>query len=74
MPQCAIDRLWQIVRDRGQLDETYVTTGVGQHQMWAAQYWHFSKPRTWATSGGLGAMGYGLRRRSGRRRRTPARR
>ncbi len=60
LPQCAIDRLWQIVRDRNHLDETIVTTGVGQHQMWSAQYWHFNKPRTWFTSGGLGAMGFGL--------------
>ena len=60
LPQCAIDRLWQIVRDRNQLDDTIVTTGVGQHQMWTAQYWHFNKPRTWFTSGGLGAMGFGL--------------
>jgi acetolactate synthase-1/2/3 large subunit len=60
LPQYAIDRLWQIVRDRKQLDETIVTTGVGQHQMWAAQYWHFTRPRTWFTSGGLGAMGFGL--------------
>ena len=58
--QYAIDRLWQIVRDRGRLDDTIVTTGVGQHQMWAAQYWHFNRPRTWFTSGGLGAMGFGL--------------
>jgi acetolactate synthase-1/2/3 large subunit len=60
LPQYAIDRLWQIVRDRRQLDETIVTTGVGQHQMWAAQYYHFNSPRTWFTSGGLGAMGFGL--------------
>jgi acetolactate synthase-1/2/3 large subunit len=60
MPQHAIERLWQIVRDRGQLDSTIVTTGVGQHQMWTAQYWHFTTPRTWFTSGGLGAMGFGL--------------
>jgi acetolactate synthase I/II/III large subunit len=60
MPQLAIDRLWQIVRDRNRLDDTIVTTGVGQHQMWAAQYWHFESPRTWFTSGGLGAMGFGL--------------
>jgi acetolactate synthase-1/2/3 large subunit len=60
LPQYAIDRLWQIVRDRNQLDETIVTTGVGQHQMWAAQYWHFTRSRTWFTSGGLGAMGFGL--------------
>jgi acetolactate synthase I/II/III large subunit len=60
LAQHAIERLWQIVRDRKQLDETIVTTGVGQHQMWAAQYWHFNSPRTWFTSGGLGAMGFGL--------------
>ncbi|HEV3261592.1 MAG TPA: biosynthetic-type acetolactate synthase large subunit [Gemmataceae bacterium] len=60
MPQYAIERLWQMVRDRGRLDDTIVTTGVGQHQMWAAQYWHFNTPRTWFTSGGLGAMGFGL--------------
>jgi acetolactate synthase-1/2/3 large subunit len=60
MPQHAIERVWQIVRDRKRLDETIVTTGVGQHQMWAAQYYHFNTPRTWFTSGGLGAMGFGL--------------
>jgi acetolactate synthase-1/2/3 large subunit len=60
MPQYAIDRLWQIVHERGQLDNTVVTTGVGQHQMWAAQYFHFNTPRNWITSGGLGAMGFGL--------------
>jgi acetolactate synthase-1/2/3 large subunit len=60
LPQYAIERLWHIVKDRGLLDETYVTTGVGQHQMWAAQYFRFNKPRTWITSGGLGAMGFGL--------------
>jgi acetolactate synthase-1/2/3 large subunit len=60
LPQYAIHRLWQILRDRGHLDETIVTTGVGQHQMWAAQYFHFNKPRNWITSGGLGSMGFGL--------------
>jgi acetolactate synthase-1/2/3 large subunit len=60
LPQHAIDRLWQIIRDRNRLSETIVTTGVGQHQMWAAQYYHFNNPRTWFTSGGLGAMGFGL--------------
>jgi acetolactate synthase I/II/III large subunit len=60
MPQYAIQRLWQLVEQRGQLHNTIVTTGVGQHQMWAAQYWRFSTPRTWFTSGGLGAMGFGL--------------
>src|SRR5262249_25726751 len=58
--QHAIGRLWEIVRDRGRLADTVVTTGVGQHQMWAAQYWHFDTPRNWFTSGGLGAMGFGL--------------
>ncbi len=60
VPQYAIQRLWEIVRDRGKLNDTIVTTGVGQHQMWAAQYWHFDTPRTWFTSGGLGTMGFGL--------------
>jgi acetolactate synthase-1/2/3 large subunit len=60
MPQYAIDRLWQMIRDRKRLDETIITTGVGQHQMWTAQYYHFNTPRTWFTSGGLGAMGFGL--------------
>jgi acetolactate synthase-1/2/3 large subunit len=60
VPQYAIQRLWRLVRDRGQLDKTIVTTGVGQHQMWTAQYWRFTTPRTWFTSGGLGAMGFGL--------------
>ena len=60
LPQYAIKRMWEILRDRGQLDETIVSTGVGQHQMWAAQYFGFSKPRTWLTSGGLGTMGFGL--------------
>ena len=60
IPQFAIHRLWEILRDRGQLDTTIITTGVGQHQMWAAQFFHFNKPRTWITSGGLGTMGFGL--------------
>jgi acetolactate synthase-1/2/3 large subunit len=60
LPQYAIDRLWQIIRDRNRLGDTIITTGVGQHQMWAAQYYHFNTPRTWFTSGGLGAMGFGL--------------
>src|SRR5207302_7707893 len=60
MPQLAIDRLWQIVHERKQLDNTIVSTGVGQHQMWAAQYFHFNSPRNWLTSGGLGSMGFGL--------------
>jgi acetolactate synthase-1/2/3 large subunit len=60
LPQYAIHRLWQILRDRQQLDDTIITTGVGQHQMWAAQYFHFNRPRHWITSGGLGSMGFGL--------------
>ncbi len=60
LPQHAIHRLWHILKDRGRLDDTIVTTGVGQHQMWAAQYFHFNRPRKWITSGGLGTMGFGL--------------
>jgi acetolactate synthase-1/2/3 large subunit len=60
LPQYAISRLWQVLHERGRLDETIVTTGVGQHQMWAAQYFHFNRPRHWITSGGLGSMGFGL--------------
>jgi acetolactate synthase-1/2/3 large subunit len=60
IPQYAIRRLWEILRDRGQLDDTIITTGVGQHQMWAAQFFHFNRPRKWVTSGGLGTMGFGL--------------
>jgi acetolactate synthase-1/2/3 large subunit len=60
LPQYAIERMQQILRDRGQLDNTIVTTGVGQHQMWAAQFFKFNKARSWFTSGGLGTMGFGL--------------
>lgn len=60
LPQSIIERLWKLLRERGQLDHTIITTGVGQHQMWAAQYFKFNKPRTWITSGGLGTMGFGL--------------
>ncbi|RAK56610.1 acetolactate synthase 3 large subunit [Phenylobacterium deserti] len=55
-PQYAIERLYELTKDR----EVYVTTEVGQHQMWAAQFFHFQKPNRWMTSGGLGTMGYGL--------------
>jgi acetolactate synthase I/II/III large subunit len=55
-PQYAIERLFALTRDR----DVYVTTEVGQHQMWAAQFFHFDKPNRWMTSGGLGTMGYGL--------------
>ncbi len=56
MPQQAIEALWQKTKDR----DTYITTEVGQHQMWAAQYFRFEQPNRWMTSGGLGTMGYGL--------------
>jgi acetolactate synthase I/II/III large subunit len=55
-PQYAIKRLCEMTADR----DVYVTTEVGQHQMWAAQYFAFEKPNRWMTSGGLGTMGYGL--------------
>jgi acetolactate synthase-1/2/3 large subunit len=56
MPQYAIQRLYALTKDR----DTYITTEVGQHQMWAAQHYGFEKPNRWMTSGGLGTMGYGL--------------
>jgi len=55
-PQYAIQRLYELTKDR----KTYITTEVGQHQMWAAQHYHFKEPNRWMTSGGLGTMGYGL--------------
>ncbi len=60
LPQYAIQRLHQILKQRGRLEQTIITTGVGQHQMWAAQYFPFNQPRHWITSGGLGTMGFGL--------------
>jgi acetolactate synthase I/II/III large subunit len=60
LPQYAIQRVYQILKDRKRLDQTIVTTGVGQHQMWAAQYFPIHHPRHWLTSGGLGTMGFGL--------------
>ncbi|HJT42223.1 MAG TPA: acetolactate synthase 3 large subunit [Rhizomicrobium sp.] len=56
-PQYAIDRLYELTKHR---KDVYVTTEVGQHQMWAAQRFHFQEPHHWMTSGGLGTMGYGL--------------
>jgi len=55
-PQYAIERLYELTKAR----DTYITTEVGQHQMWAAQHYHFEEPKRWLTSGGLGTMGYGL--------------
>src|SRR3989440_3107116 len=55
-PQYAIQRLYELTKDR----DTYITTEVGQHQMWAAQFYKFQEPNRWMTSGGLGTMGYGL--------------
>ncbi|HVX99516.1 MAG TPA: acetolactate synthase 3 large subunit [Pseudorhodoplanes sp.] len=55
-PQYALQRLYELTKDR----DTYITTEVGQHQMWAAQFYHFQEPNRWMTSGGLGTMGYGL--------------
>ncbi len=55
-PQYAIQRLYELTKDR----DTYITTEVGQHQMWAAQFYRFEEPNRWMTSGGLGTMGYGL--------------
>jgi acetolactate synthase I/II/III large subunit len=56
MPQYAIQRLYELTKDK----DTYITTEVGQHQMWAAQFYRFNEPHRWMTSGGLGTMGYGL--------------
>ena len=55
-PQFAIERLYELTKDK----DSYITTEVGQHQMWAAQHYKFNKPNRWMTSGGLGTMGYGL--------------
>ncbi len=56
MPQKAIERLYELTKDR----DPVISTEVGQHQMWAAQHFHFHGPNKWLTSGGLGTMGYGL--------------
>ena len=55
-PQYAIQRLYDLTKDK----KTFITTEVGQHQMWAAQFYKFEKPNRWLTSGGLGTMGYGF--------------
>jgi len=55
-PQYAVERLYALTKDK----DPYITTEVGQHQMWAAQYFRFESPNRWMTSGGLGTMGYGL--------------
>ena len=55
-PQHAVQRLYELTKEQ----DTFITTEVGQHQMWAAQHYKFNKPNRWMTSGGLGTMGYGL--------------
>lgn len=55
-PQSVIETLWELTKDR----DTYITSDVGQHQMWAAQFYRFNEPRRWINSGGLGTMGVGL--------------
>ena len=55
-PQFVVQKLWELTRD----SDAYITSDVGQHQMWAAQYYHFDQPRRWINSGGLGTMGVGL--------------
>ena len=55
-PQYVVETLWNMTKDA----DTYVTSDVGQHQMWAAQYYRFDEPRRWINSGGLGTMGVGI--------------
>jgi acetolactate synthase-1/2/3 large subunit len=55
-PQQVVETLWELTRDI----DTYITSDVGQHQMWAAQFYRFQEPRRWINSGGLGTMGVGL--------------
>jgi len=54
-PQYVIEQLWEVTKGNA-----YITSDVGQHQMWAAQYYRFDKPRHWINSGGLGTMGFGM--------------
>ncbi|MFP5418065.1 MAG: acetolactate synthase 3 catalytic subunit [Gammaproteobacteria bacterium] len=54
-PQYVVEKLWEVTQG-----DAYITSDVGQHQMWAAQYYQFDKPRRWINSGGLGTMGVGL--------------
>ena len=54
-PQYVIEQLWEVTRG-----DAYITSDVGQHQMWAAQFYKFDKPRRWINSGGLGTMGFGM--------------
>ena len=55
-PQYVVQKLWELTKD----SDAYITSDVGQHQMWAAQYYRFDEPRRWINSGGLGTMGVGL--------------
>ena len=55
-PQMVVEKLWELTKD----GDTYITSDVGQHQMWAAQFYRFDEPRRWINSGGLGTMGVGL--------------
>lgn len=55
-PQAVVDALWNMTKG----EDVYITSDVGQHQMWAAQYYRFDEPRRWINSGGLGTMGVGL--------------
>jgi acetolactate synthase-1/2/3 large subunit len=59
-PQYAVERLYALTRKVDAERGVFITTEVGQHQMWAAQFFHFHQPNRWMTSGGLGTMGYGL--------------
>jgi acetolactate synthase-1/2/3 large subunit len=55
-PQYVVETLWEMTKD----EDAYITSDVGQHQMWAAQYYRFDQPRRWINSGGLGTMGVGI--------------